>query len=120
MGATAGDSRLPDGTSYAAWEQPFTFSKTYYVDASAAAADDSGPVTQARPSRTISKAAQVLRPGDRVVIAARRATCSARTPDTLERQARWPTQARSGNGRSTLAQLGRDRADFPNYDCSMR
>ena len=27
-----GDSRLPDGTPYAAWEQPLTFSKTYYVD----------------------------------------------------------------------------------------
>jgi hypothetical protein len=29
--ATSGDSRLPDGTPYAAWEQPLTFSKTYYV-----------------------------------------------------------------------------------------
>jgi len=26
------DSRLPDGTAYAAWEQALTFSKTYYVD----------------------------------------------------------------------------------------
>src|SRR6185436_13639990 len=66
----AGDSRLPDGTSYDAWEQPLTFSKTYYVDASAAAADDNGPGTRARPFRTISKAAQVLQPGERVVIAA--------------------------------------------------
>src|SRR5204862_7831154 len=66
----AGDSRLPDGTSYAAWEQPPTFSKTYYVDTSAAAADDDGPGTRARPFRTISKAAQMLQPGERVVIAA--------------------------------------------------
>jgi hypothetical protein len=69
-GAAAGDSRLPDGTSYAAWEQPLTFSKTYYVDTSAAAADDNGPGSGARPFRTISKAAQVLQPGERVVIAA--------------------------------------------------
>jgi hypothetical protein len=26
--AATGDSRLPDGTAYAAWEQPLTFSKT--------------------------------------------------------------------------------------------
>src|SRR5690349_5133613 len=56
----AGDSRLPDGTSYVAWEQPLTFSKTYYVDTNATAADDNGPGTRARPFRTISKAAQVL------------------------------------------------------------
>jgi hypothetical protein len=68
--AAAGDSRLPDGTSYAAWEQPLTFSKTYYVDTSATAADDNGPGTRARPFRTINKAAQVLQPGERVVIAA--------------------------------------------------
>jgi hypothetical protein len=66
----AGDSRLPDGTPYAAWEQPLTFSKTYYVDGGAAAADDSGPGTRTRPFRTINKAAQVLQSGERVVIAA--------------------------------------------------
>src|SRR3954452_6303909 len=70
LNQAGGDSRLPDGTSYAAWEQPLTFSKTYYVDTSAAAADDNGPGTMARPFRTINKAAQVLQPGERVVIAA--------------------------------------------------
>ena len=64
------NSRLPDGTEFARWEQPLTFSKTYYVNNSAAAADDNGPGDQARPFRTISKAAQVLQPGERVVIAA--------------------------------------------------
>src|SRR3954464_3676613 len=64
-----GDSRLPDGTTYAAWEQPLTFSKTYYVDKSDPRADDNGPGTKARPFRTINKAAQLLRPGERVVIA---------------------------------------------------
>jgi hypothetical protein len=69
-GTGAGDSLLPDGTPYAAWEQPLTFSKTYYVDNTDARADDNGPGTSARPFRTINKAAQVLQPGERVVIAA--------------------------------------------------
>ena len=64
-----GDSRLPDGTAYAAWELPLTFSKTYYVDNGDAQADDSGPGTKARPFRTINRAAQLLQPGERVVIA---------------------------------------------------
>ncbi|HVW72113.1 MAG TPA: right-handed parallel beta-helix repeat-containing protein [Rhizomicrobium sp.] len=64
------DSRLPDGTEFARWEQPLTFSKTYYVDNTSAQADDNGPGDKARPFRTINKAAQVLQPGERVVIAA--------------------------------------------------
>ena len=66
---SVGDSRLPDGTAYAAWEQPLTFSNTYYVDDGDAQADDNGPGTKARPFRTINKAAQLLQPGERVVIA---------------------------------------------------
>ena len=68
-GTVPPDSRLPDGTVYAVWEQPLTFSKTYYVDNQDARADDSGPGTSARPFRTINKAAEVLQPGERVVIA---------------------------------------------------
>ena len=63
------DSRLPDGTEFVSWEQPLTFSKTYYVDNNSAKADDNGPGTRERPFRTINMAAQVLRPGERVVIA---------------------------------------------------
>jgi hypothetical protein len=63
------DSRLPDGTEYVSWEQPLTFSKTYYVDNQSARADDNGSGTRKRPFRTINKAAQVLQPGERVVIA---------------------------------------------------
>ncbi|HSW49627.1 MAG TPA: DUF1565 domain-containing protein, partial [Bryobacteraceae bacterium] len=62
-------TRLPDGTEFAFWEKPLTFSKTYYVDGNSAAADDSGPGTKERPFRTIGKAAEVLQPGERVVIA---------------------------------------------------
>lgn len=62
-------SRLPDGTEYVSWEQPLTFSKTYYVDNNSSSADDNGPGTKTLPFRTINKAAQVLQPGERVVIA---------------------------------------------------
>jgi hypothetical protein len=64
------DSRLPDGTEFVSWEQPLTFSKTYYVDNNSPQADDNGPGDRARPLRTINKAAQLLQPGERVVIAA--------------------------------------------------
>ena len=49
--------------------KPLTFSKTYHVDNSSAKADDNGPGTSEQPYRTINKAAQVLQPGERVVIA---------------------------------------------------
>lgn len=63
------DSRLPDGTEHTSWDKPLTFSKTYYVDNTSSRADDNGPGSKTRPFRTISKAAQVLEPGQRVVIA---------------------------------------------------
>lgn len=66
---TSADSRLPDGAEYVSWEKPLTFSKTYYVDNNSASADDNGPGSQSHPFCTINKAAQVLQPGERVVIA---------------------------------------------------
>ncbi len=50
-------------------EQALTFSKTYYVDNGDPKADDNGPGTKTLPFRTINKAAQLLQPGERVVIA---------------------------------------------------
>jgi hypothetical protein len=67
--AFADSSRLPDGTEFPMWEKPLHFTKTYYVDGSAQNADDKGPGTKDRPFRTINRAAQVLEPGERVVIA---------------------------------------------------
>ncbi len=67
--ADVAGSRLPDGTQFAYWEKPLSFSQTYYVDNGAANADDNGPGDKARPFRTIGKAAEVLQPGERVVIA---------------------------------------------------
>ncbi len=64
------DVRLPDGTAFTFWEQPLTFQRTYYVDANAPRADDRGSGTAKRPFRTIGRAAELLQPGERVVIAA--------------------------------------------------
>ena len=68
--AATADVRMPDGTNFVFWEQPLQFSKTYHVDNLATNADDNGPGTSERPFRTINQAAQVLQPGERVVIAA--------------------------------------------------
>ena len=43
------DSLLPDGTLFTSWEQPLTYSKTYYVDNQSAKADDQGPGSRDRP-----------------------------------------------------------------------
>src|SRR5690242_11056048 len=43
------ESRLPDGTEFPMWEQPLTFTKTYYVDNQSSEADDRGPGTKERP-----------------------------------------------------------------------
>ena len=67
-GAARESVRMPDGTEFPSWERPLQFSKTYYVDGSSSGADDSGPGTKERPFRTIGKAAEVLQPGERVVI----------------------------------------------------
>jgi hypothetical protein len=64
------DARLPDGTPFIFWEKPLSFAKTYYVDGSSTRADDRGPGTVKKPFRTIGRAAEVLQPGERVVIAA--------------------------------------------------
>lgn len=62
-------ARLADGSEFPCWEQPLSFSRTYYVDNGAPGADDAGPGDEERPFRTIGKAAEILKPGERVVIA---------------------------------------------------
>ena len=68
-GAFADSSRLPDGTQFPMWERPMHVSRTYYVDGNAKNAEDSGPGTKDHPFRTINHAAQILQPGESVVIA---------------------------------------------------
>ena len=61
---------LPDGREFKTWRAATKFAKTYYVDTSAKNASDDHPGTKARPFKTINRAAQVLQPGQRVVVAA--------------------------------------------------
>lgn len=63
-----GSLLLPDGKPFVSWERPLTFSKTYYVDNRNPHASDSNPGTEHLPFLTVNKAAQVLEPGERVVI----------------------------------------------------
>jgi hypothetical protein len=68
--AAFGDnSTMPDGTQFPIWEKPMHFTRTYYVDGQAKNADDNGPGTKEHPFKTINHAAQVLQPGEQVVIA---------------------------------------------------
>jgi hypothetical protein len=59
---------LPDGREFVSWERPLQFTKTYYVDNRNPRAADSNPGTKELPFLTINKAAEVLQPGERVVI----------------------------------------------------
>lgn len=64
----ADSSHMPDGTEFPMWEKPLNFAKTYYVACNAKNADDNGPGAKDHPFKTINHAAQVLQPGQRVVI----------------------------------------------------
>ncbi|OHB82614.1 MAG: hypothetical protein A2V98_15575 [Planctomycetes bacterium RBG_16_64_12] len=73
--ASAGEVRsldppvyLPDGQEFKTWEVPVIFTRTYYVNESHAQASDDNPGTESLPFLTINRAAQVLQPGERVVI----------------------------------------------------
>jgi len=59
---------LPDGREFISWEKPVQFSRAYYVDNQNPRAADSNPGTRELPFLTVNKAAQVLQPGERVVI----------------------------------------------------
>ncbi len=62
---------LPDGTEFRTWEPAaLSFDRTCVVDGAHPEASDDGPGTEARPFRTIHRAAQVLQPGERVVVRA--------------------------------------------------
>ena len=60
---------LPDGTEFRTWEQSPAFTRTYHVNPRHPAASDRNPGTRERPFATIDRAAQVLQPGERVVVA---------------------------------------------------
>lgn len=62
---------LPDASEFTTWEAPaLRFSRTYHVRASHPRASDDNPGTETRPFATLSRAAHVLQPGERVVVGA--------------------------------------------------
>ena len=60
--------KLPDGTDFETWEVPLRFSQTYHVAQQHPRASDDNPGTAGAPWRTISKAAEMLKPGERVIV----------------------------------------------------
>ncbi len=59
---------LPDGREFKTWEVPLKFSETFYVNQSHPKACDDNPGTKDLPFKTINRAAQILQPGQRVVV----------------------------------------------------
>lgn len=59
---------LPDGSTFSFWQPQVEYPKTYYVKQQHLNASDDNPGTEEQPFKTINKAAQVLMPGERVVI----------------------------------------------------
>ncbi|MFW6164219.1 MAG: right-handed parallel beta-helix repeat-containing protein [Planctomycetota bacterium] len=59
---------LPDGSEFRTWEAEPRFARTYYVAQKHPRASDGNPGTQDAPFETIGKAAEVLTPGERVVV----------------------------------------------------
>lgn len=61
-------NQLADGTTFKVWEKEQHYTTTYYVDKHHPNASDTNSGSQKEPFRTISKAAEVLRPGERVLM----------------------------------------------------
>ncbi len=59
---------LANGKAFVSWEKPPQYSKTYYVDGQSLLASDENTGTAEQPFRTINKAAQIVKAGERVVI----------------------------------------------------
>lgn len=59
---------LPDGSMFEFWDIDTEFEKTFHVAQGSPAASDENPGTPELPFRTVSKAAGILRPGERVII----------------------------------------------------
>ena len=59
---------LPNGNEFKTWSDRTVYTKTYYVDQRHPGALDENPGSRDKPFLTINKAAQVVGPGERVVI----------------------------------------------------
>ena len=63
------DLTLPNGKQFEVWEDETKYNKTYYVNQNHSKASDSNSGSIDKPFKTIGKAAQLAKPGQRVVIA---------------------------------------------------
>jgi hypothetical protein len=59
---------LPNGNEFKTWSDQTVYAKTFYVDQSHPDASDENPGSRDKPFLTINKAAQVVGPGERVVV----------------------------------------------------
>ena len=59
---------MPDGTEFEHWEDETEYSRVYYVDQQHPAATDRNPGTEEAPFLTIQRAAELLEPGEKVLI----------------------------------------------------
>lgn len=62
------NAKMPDGSDFLTWEEPAVVARTVHVDRNDPAASDANPGTQDRPFATINAAAQVVKPGERVLV----------------------------------------------------
>lgn len=59
---------MPDGKPFLSWADQTRYTHTYHVNCNHAQASDENPGTEASPFRTINHAAEIVKPGERVVI----------------------------------------------------
>ena len=63
-----GPYQLPDKQAFPVWDNLTDYQKVYHVSQNHPEATDQNPGTEALPFKTISRAAQVLEPGQKVII----------------------------------------------------
>ena len=59
---------LPDGTFFPFWRDQTVYRKTYHVAGRNPQAADANPGTEEKPWQTIGRAAQMLQPGEKVIV----------------------------------------------------
>ncbi len=61
-------TQLPDGTTFPLWDDQTVYSRVYHVGNRHPHAADTNPGTAEKPFKTIGRAAELLKPGEKVVI----------------------------------------------------
>ncbi len=59
---------MPDGTKFEFWGDETTYTKVYHVAQEHPLASDDNPGTEERPFATIGRAAELLQPGEKVIV----------------------------------------------------